>query len=74
MPDKAAVRKIVVATLSGFTQLNTSLIKNGHVLRDAPLSLDSNQLAFVAMSLRGYVQYHSGKAKTVLAKETRKSG
>jgi hypothetical protein len=68
------VELAVTRTIAGFTRLPRDQVTSNLELRDPPLSLDSNQLAFIAMSLRGYVQYYSDGKETVLASEVRKNG
>jgi hypothetical protein len=74
MSTRDEVETAVVATLAGFTRLSPSRITPDLPLQKSPLSLDSNRLAFLATSLRGYVKFHSHETETLLVSEVRKSG
>ena len=74
MPTRDEVQTAVVATLAGFTRLRPDQVTPDLELKKPPLSLDSNRLAFLATSLRGYVKFHSQDTKTVLVSEVRKKG
>ena len=73
-PTKNEVQTAVVTTISGFTQLTVNYISLEYKLTGPPLSFDSNRLAYLALSFRGYVRFHTGGEKTVLASELRKGG
>jgi hypothetical protein len=73
MPTKAEVRDAVVWYLAGFTGVSPTSMKDTWELKGPPLRLDDNKLAYLAMSLRGYVKNHSNSA-TVSVSELRKAG
>jgi hypothetical protein len=72
MPTKAEARDAVVWYLAGFTGLSPTSIKDTWDLKGPPLRLDDNKLAYLAMSLRGYVKNHRDGA-TVSVGELRKA-
>jgi hypothetical protein len=73
MPAKADVTRAVVAVLSGFTGMKPDSIQGAWELKGPPLRFDDNRLAYLAMSLRGYVKETKDGA-TVKVHELRKSG
>jgi hypothetical protein len=73
MPTKAEVRDAVVWYLAGFTGISPTSIKDESELKGPPLRFDDNRLAFLAMSLRGYVKNHRDSV-TVSVGELRKAG
>jgi len=74
MPTRDEVSAAVVSTIAGFTRLPPDQVHWDDDLQALPLSLDSNGLAFLANTLRGYVKFHSQGQETVLAAEVRKCG
>lgn len=74
MPTRAEVSTAVVATIAGFARLRPDQVHLDYGLQALPLSMDSNGLAFLANTLRGYVKFHSQSQETVLAAEVRKCG
>ena len=74
MPTKDEARMVVISTVAGFARVNPDEVKEEFELKKTPLSFDDNRLAFLALSLRGYVRHFSNGKHTITAKETRKSG
>lgn len=72
-PSADAVRKYVRTTVAAHAQMSESQLADSMALKKPPVSLDDNKLAFLATSLRGYVQNFNPFA-TVTAKDTRKDG
>jgi hypothetical protein len=72
-PTQSDVETHVTWYISGYTQIPPDQIRPIWVLRDPPLSFDDSQLAYLALSLRGYVQHYNPN-ETVLATDTRKNG
>jgi hypothetical protein len=73
LPSSDEVARSVVLFVAGFTGIPVDDIDITWALRDQALSFDDNRLAFLAMSLRGYVQSFNS-AETVRAADTRKAG
>lgn len=59
--------------LAGFTGVTPGTMQDGWELKGPPLRFDDNKLAYLAMSLRGYVRNHRESA-TVSVTELRKAG
>jgi hypothetical protein len=72
-PTPAQIATIVIHILAGFAGMKPDLIDPAFVLRDPPMALDDSDLAFLAMTLRGFVRKHNPDA-TVTAADTRKAG
>ena len=68
------VEIVVIDTVAGFSQINAQQIKLEWELKKPPLSFDDYRLAFLTLSLRGYIKYYSNNTETLLAKEVQKSG
>ncbi len=68
MPTILEVKEKVLKMLSIFVNMPESKISDEYVLKDTPLSLESTQLKFLALSLRGYVKSIKSD-KTVTAAE-----
>ncbi|WP_299531847.1 hypothetical protein [Ulvibacterium sp.] len=65
------VIKDVKAYIGSHTGINPNRIKDEYVLKKHPLKFDDAKLAFLALSLRGYIKSHNPSA-TILVKELRK--
>ena len=73
VPTQQQVLESVIKFVAGFAHLPVPQIDPDRKLTDPPLNFDDNQLAFLAMSLRGYARSFNPDA-TVLAADTRKPG
>ncbi len=72
-PAQADVDHAVQHIVAGYTGLRPDQVLWDYVLTDPPLAFDSNRLAFLAMSFRGYVQSYNA-SQTIVAADTRKAG
>ena len=74
MTTNSDVKDFVIITLSGFTRILDSNIDTSFQLKQPPLSFNDDKLAFLAMSLRGFVIVRSNNQNTLLVAELRKKG
>ena len=73
LPNEEEVAYSVCLFIAGFTQLRPEEIDPDWKLRDQQLSFDENELEFLALSLRGYVQFYND-GETITSNDTRKGG
>lgn len=72
-PSEKQVKEDVIGFVAAFSNLEPGQVQEDWVLKGTQLALDDNGLAFLAMSLRGYVR-HYNPSGAVLAEDVRKKG
>ena len=73
LPTEEEVANSVCLFIAGFTHLRPADIDPSWKLRDQELSFDENELEYLALSLRGYVQFYNDR-QTITSNDTRKGG
>ncbi|MCP4122747.1 MAG: hypothetical protein GY751_13420 [Bacteroidetes bacterium] len=66
------IKMDVLWYIASFANISIGRVNKDQILKNHPLKLDSSKLAYLSISLRGYVKIYNPKA-TVLASELRKS-
>lgn len=73
MPTKAEVSQKVKTEIATLANIDVDLVKDEHILTDAPLNLDKVALGVLTLILRKYIKSYRHD-KTLLVKDVRKSG